>query len=153
MQNSSSAWIWWLVGVAIIIGGGWWILSGSQTAAPTENAGTPSGAENTSAPVTAAVTYDGTSFSPSSVTIQQGGSVTFASSVNTMWVASAPHPAHTGYDDTARDVHCAVGYAGAAPFDQCRAGPSYTFTFTKTGTWPFHDHANATAFGSVTVVQ
>lgn len=68
-----------------------------------------------------------------------------------MWVASAMHPAHTGYDDTSKDQHCADGYAGAAPFDQCGSGASYSFTFAKSGTWGYHDHRNASAHGTIIV--
>ncbi|MFA7310143.1 MAG: hypothetical protein WC050_04540 [Candidatus Paceibacterota bacterium] len=101
----------------------------------------------------AIVTYNGSSFSPATVTIKKGGSVTFTSTAGNMWVASAAHPAHTGYDGTSRTAHCVAGYTGAAPFDQCAAGTSYTFTFNSSGTWPYHDHINASAFGKVVVVQ
>jgi hypothetical protein len=70
-----------------------------------------------------------------------------------MWVASAPHPAHTGYDGTSRTTHCAPGYSGAAPLDECMASASYSFTFDKVGTWPYHDHNNASAFGKVVVTE
>jgi len=159
-----SIWTWVVIAIVVISGGYWW-LQGSQAPAAVD-AVDDAGVQQTmpvigsttpeaivEAALSATVTYDGSSYSPASVTIKQGGTVTFTSSVSTMWVASGPHPTHTKYDDTARDVHCVAGYSGAAPFDQCIAGTTYTFTFNKVGTWPFHDHANATAFGSVTVVQ
>lgn len=58
-----------------------------------------------------------------------------------MWVASDPHPAHDNYDGTSGSQHCAAGYTGAAPFDQCSAGDSFTFTFDKAGKWGYHNHA------------
>jgi plastocyanin len=68
-----------------------------------------------------------------------------------MWVASAMHPAHVVYDGTTKDAHCAAGYTGPVPFDQCASGTSYSFTFTKAGEWKYHNHVNASQFGSVTV--
>lgn len=118
------------------------------------NTGTLSGTVNTSAgtPMSATVTYDGISFSPASVTIAKGGTVTFTDTAGaSMWVASGQHPTHTGYDSTSASVHCATGYTGPAPFDQCGTGASFSFTFNKVGTWGYHDHRNVGAFGSVTV--
>ena len=155
-----NAWIWIVVAI-VVIGGGYWWLQGLQAPAVSDD-GTPAAVDAANvaatvdvnaAPMTATVTFDGTSYSPASVTIKQGGSVTFTSTAGNMWVASAPHPAHTGYDGTDRSTHCATGYTGAAPFDQCVAGTSYTFTFNKVGTWKYHNHSNSSAFGSVTVVQ
>lgn len=97
------------------------------------------------------VTYNGSSFSPSSVTIQKGGTVNFVSASGNMWVASDVHPSHTDYDGTSRSVHCAAGYSGPAPFDQCAPGSSYAFTFTKSGTYTYHNHMNAGATGTVIV--
>jgi plastocyanin len=157
----------------VVIGGGYWVLQGSTApatvsdgaASQTQLEGTPAPADNgttvgvdatvdvNAAPMSATVTYDGSSYSPASVTIKQGGSVTFTSTAGNMWVASGPHPAHTGYDSTSRSQHCAAGYTGAASFDQCVAGTTYTFTFNKAGTWPYHNHIQDGAYGSVTVVQ
>jgi len=104
------------------------------------------------APMSATVTYDGSSFSPASVTIAKGGTVNFVDSAgSSMWVASGQHPTHTTYDGTSESVHCAAGYSGAAPFDQCGTGASYSFTFTKVETWGYHDHRNASAHGTVIV--
>ena len=121
----------------------------STTGAP--DASTSTATATQTAPMTATVTYDGSSFSPASVTIAQGGTVTFSDTSGQMWVASDPHPVHNGYDGTTRDQHCASGYAGAAPFDECAPGTSYTFTFTKAGSWGYHDHLNHSAVGTITV--
>ena len=102
--------------------------------------------------MTATITYDGSSFSPASVTIAKGGTVTFTDTAGaTMWVASALHPSHATYDSTSREEHCVSGYTGAKPFDQCASGASYSFTFDKAGTWQYHDHKNASAHGTVVV--
>ena len=169
-------WI-WLVVLVVIAGGGYWYWQNQQApamsddgtpaatdaiddvrgadATPVQAPGTTDGATvtaSTGAPMTAAVTYDGRNFSPSEVTIKKGGTVTF-NGVAGMWVASAQHPTHTGYDGTSRTQHCAAGYTGATPFDQCKQGATYSFTFDKVGTWPYHDHMNAAAFGKIVVVE
>jgi plastocyanin len=167
MQN---IWIWIVVAVVVIGGGFWWwqstqtpvanvATSGTDTSSQTVDTGTQnqgtsvntSGGTSTGAPMSATVTYDGSSFSPASVTIAQGGSVTFTSAGGGMWVASNPHPVHTGYDGTSMQQHCAAGYTGAAPFDQCSGGTSYTFTFSKVGSWGYHNHLNPGAGGTVIV--
>ena len=70
-----------------------------------------------------------------------------------MWVASNPHPTHTGYDSTSRDTHCAAGYTGPIPFDECAAisSGSYSFTFTKTGSFGYHNHSDHAMIGTVVV--
>lgn len=168
-----NAWIWVILAVIVIAGILWWMNyaptpTGEPGAASTALTGSPESQQNDTeglnvnanvnanvdtTPMSASVTYNGTSYSPSTVTIKKGGTVTFTSTAGNMWVASASHPTHTGYDGTTRAAHCATGYTGPAPFDQCVAGTSYTFTFTKAGTWPYHDHINASAFGSVKVVE
>lgn len=118
------------------------------------NTGSVSGNANATAgaPMSATVTYDGNSFSPASVTIGKGGTVKFVdTSGSSMWVASGQHPTHTLYDGTSASEHCVPGYTGPAPFDQCGTGASFSFAFTKVGTWGYHDHRNAGAFGEVIV--
>ena len=101
------------------------------------------------------VTYTDTGFSPASVTVTEGQTVTWVNqSSKQMWVASARHPDHTVYDSSTKDAHCAAGYTGAVPFDECKgdtAGASYSFTFTKAGDWKYHNHVNAADFGTVVV--
>ena len=100
----------------------------------------------------ATITYDGTSFSPQTVTIKKGGTVSWNNEgTREMWVASAQHPNHTMYSSTSLAAHCPDTSKSA--FDQCAGGNNYTFTFHKAGTWNYHDHLNVTAFGSVTVVE
>lgn len=153
-----------VVVVVLVAGGAWWYVS-QQSAAPAAQTTTTSNTNTTgtdqgipdagvlTAPVTTVVTYGPNGFSPSTVTIAKGGTVTFtaAAGADEMWVASAPHPAHTGYDGTDRATHCAAGYTGAKPFDQCSAGTSFSFTFDKTGTWPYHNHGHSSDFGTVVV--
>jgi plastocyanin len=111
---------------------------------------------NTTVTATAAktvtVTYNGSTFSPASVTIKKGDSVKFVdTSSSPMWIASNPHPTHQGYSGTTASQHC-PDTTGTA-FDQCSAGSSYTFTFQKVGSWGYHNHANHSVTGTVVVTQ
>ncbi|HSX48265.1 MAG TPA: cupredoxin domain-containing protein [Candidatus Nanoarchaeia archaeon] len=85
------------------------------------------------------VTYDGNSFSPTSLTIKVGDTVTFRNNSSApMWVASNPHPSHTDYK----------GFDALRSFAK---GEDYTFTFTKVGTWGFHNHLSPDATGTIVV--
>jgi len=104
------------------------------------------------APLSATVSYNGSGFSPATVTIKKGGMVSWSNTGGaSMWVASAQHPTHMGYDGTNLEEHCPDN--SGASFDQCKSGNSFSFIFNKTGTWRYHDHMNASAFGSVVVVE
>ncbi|MBL8031412.1 MAG: hypothetical protein JNK33_03760 [Candidatus Doudnabacteria bacterium] len=86
------------------------------------------------------ISYDGTNFTPNTLSIKNGDVVIFKNkSKVAFWPASDPHPTHTDYPE----------------FDAKQpvlAGKSYQFKFTRTGTWKFHDHSNVSAKGSVVVV-
>ncbi len=118
----------------------------AQPTATNTQATVPVGA---AAPMAATVTYDGKKFSPASVTIAKGGTVSFINSVGKMWVAANQHPTHTEYDGTSRQQHCAAGVTPS--FDQCIPGSNYSFTFNKTGSFDFHDHMNPAAEGKVII--
>lgn len=168
-MRTSSILLWALVIAIVVIGGAYYFWGAGATPVGETNTATSGqngtdytpGATNTdmpgsldgaaNLPTSASVSYDGASFSPSTVTIAEGGTVTFTSTVGTMWVATAPHPAHTAYDGTDRATHCAVGYTGPKPFDQCANGASFAFTFTQAGTFAYHNHSNPGAFGTIIV--
>ena len=171
MRNT---WMWVVIVVILLVGGFiWWqgmqattdipvtpssdvIVTPPEpvtTAATTTDTATTTPSV-TAAPMSVTVNYTDSGFSPSPITVAKGGTVTFVNKGSAqMWVATGPHPAHTGYDGdaTSRAIHCAAGYTGPKPFDQCVVGTSYTFTFDKTGTWPFHNHVKASDFGQVIV--
>src|SRR3989338_8073673 len=161
MQNT---WIWVVVAV-VLLGGGYLLWQSSATPAVVDNGGStvlaptppptpppPTPPPTPSTPMTATVTYDGTSFSPKAVTIKKGGTVAWNNeSTAEMWVASAQHPNHTMYSGTSRTAHCPD--TSKTAFDQCAGGNNYAFQFDKVGTWKYHDHLNASVFGSVTVVE
>lgn len=172
----------WAIAIVVVLGGLYWWWSSSQsamsmtpsssqtsttnipatsnqTSGTSNSGGTGTGvtvstgvSTGSSAPMSATVMFNGSSFSPASVTIAQGGTVTWTSSAGSLWVASNPHPIHNGYDGTSMQQHCAPGYTGATPFDECAGGTTYSFTFSKVGTWGYHDHLDSSIMGSVTVI-
>jgi hypothetical protein len=125
--------------------------AGSTSTSTTNTTTTTTTTTTSTGPVT--VTYTDSGFTPKTINVALGTRVTFVNkSTLGMWIASAPHPTHQGYDGTTEAVHCAVGYAGPAPFDECSNGTTFSFTFGKVGTWPYHNHNSPTDFGMVTVV-
>lgn len=182
MQNSTGL-VWGLILAVVLLGGGYYLWSTSQSASDTPSPNSESGASGTSlagsgagndtdldgdgdvdefasgsldvgvntAPMTATVSYDGNTFTPKTVTIRKGGTVTWTNdSDSNMWVASAQHPSHSVYAGTTRQQHCPD--ASNTAFDQCAGSAgNYSFTFEKEGTWNYHDHINASVFGTVIV--
>lgn len=152
-----------IVVLLILVAGGWYLLSGTPAKAPvTETpvsnqmpavgSTTPEMiVENALPDVT--VIYSDSGFSPNSVSVTLGTTVIFVNqSSEEMWVASAKHPDHTVYSGTSLSQHCPD--TSKTAFDQCSNagnGGSYSFTFNKAGDWKYHDHIDATKFGSVTV--
>lgn len=159
-----SRWLGVIVLIIIVGLGGWYVFSHPMQSAPTAPseatttpdtgmASTTTTTTTTTGPMT--VAYTNTGFSPASITVAQGQSVTFVNqSSGSMWVASDPHPSHTAYDGTSRQTHCAAGYKGPAPLDECTSvavGGTFTFTFTKAGTFGYHNHADDSMHGTVVV--
>lgn len=82
---------------------------------------------------------DANAFTPDSVTIKAGDTVKFVNkSSSLMWVASNPHPFHTDYP-------------GLDENEGVTNGGVYQFTFTKTGSWGYHNHKNPRMKGVVVV--
>lgn len=88
-----------------------------------------------STPKTVTVSYSKDGYSPTSLEIKLGDTVKWVSDGAPMWTASAKHPTHEIYPE----------------FDQKNTGNNYEFTFTKAGTWKYHNHLSANHFGSITV--
>lgn len=108
----------------------------TDTNTRTEIETTPTPTTETRIPKTLAVTYTDSGFTPNTLEIHVGDSVTFAKEgLKVMWVASAPHPVHTDFP----------------AFDQKKTGDSYTFTFTKIGTFKYHNHVAPGNNGIITV--
>lgn len=147
--------------VVLGVGIGWYVLKGQQSGEGSPNTGVPSGQQNVGSspefatpPVGGAevggkggamekvvVTYTDTGYSPKSVIVKKGTTVVFMNdSSGGMWTASALHPTHQllpGFDQ----------------LESTGKGTSYEYTFSKVGTWKYHNHVKATDFGSVMVTD
>lgn len=95
-----------------------------QTTQPTEASGT--------------ITYSDSGFSPKEVKVKVGEALTFKNdSTKSVQVNSAPHPQHTQFPEL---------NLGAIA-----AGESKSVTFTTAGTRKYHNHLDASEFGSIVV--
>ncbi|MBI3495579.1 cupredoxin domain-containing protein [Candidatus Berkelbacteria bacterium] len=112
----------------------------TSTAITAKPASTPTTAATSSSTQTAAkVSYTDSGFSPASITVKSGTTVTFTNtSSQSMWVASDPHPIHTGL----------AGFDERASVEK---GGTYSFTFTKVGSFGYHNHLNPSDTGTVVV--
>jgi plastocyanin len=110
---------------------------GDEVPSTAPTSASPSPAASTAASVT--IVVDETGFSPAAVTVTPGTKVTFVNNGQAPhWPASDVHPTHNILPE----------------FDAKRGlatGEEYSFTFTKAGTWRFHDHLRAQSTGTVTV--
>lgn len=78
-------------------------------------------------------------FSPQTLTVQAGDTVTFENtSDDDHWPASNVHPTHELYPGF--DAQNAV-----------LPGDSYSFTFERAGRWGYHDHLNPDLQGTIVV--
>ncbi|MEK9181099.1 MAG: hypothetical protein AAB871_02600 [Patescibacteria group bacterium] len=115
------------------------------------NQPTPTPQPQTPKTVTVKITAEG--FSPSIVSINKGDSVTWINeSASPSWPASAMHPTHTGYPGS-NITKCGTDEQGTI-FDACAGiavGGQWTFKFTNSGDWKYHDHLNPSKFGTVKV--
>lgn len=151
----------WLIGLVVLVAGvvvGWYVLRGignvptQQAPAPADNGaaktdvGTPQQAASGEAQQKGVkeqttVTYADSGFTPNSVTVKKGTTVTFVNeSTGNMWVASAVHPTHQLLPG----------------FDQLKSvanGGTYEYTFDKVGTWKYHNHVSAGDTGTVIVTE
>ncbi len=156
--------------LVIVLVGGYFIFSSPKATAPTPETNTQD-TETPGEPVSPTsempvpggtvpemtvehtVTYTNSGYSPSELKIKEGETVTWENeSTQNMWTASAMHPTHTAYSGTSLSAHCPDTENVA--FDACEGtlpGESWSFTFTKAGSWGYHDHLHPTLFGKVIV--
>jgi len=158
---NSTTWAVIIVAIIVIIGGAWWYAStqpGTNTNVNIEQpqgtnetgSNVPGGSVEVGAPVTITVTRTASGFSPETVTIKKGDTVTWTDdAAGSMWVATNQHPSHTLYSGTSREEHCPAGSALA--FDQCATGTTYSFKFDKAGSWQYHNHSASSELGTVIV--
>ena len=145
----------WALVVIIVVLGGYFLFTNntednSEVVTPTPMPApapspTPAPAETPTPssiiPKVLDISITDTGYSPSTLTINKGDTVKFTNNgTKANWPASAPHPTHTDYPEF-------------DPKQAIAVGASWSFTFTKAGTWRFHDHLNATRFGSITVIE
>lgn len=98
---------------------------GSSTDSSTSNSSDSS--STSEEPVAATITYDGDTFSASSLTVKSGDRVKIVNNSNNgLEFESDPHPVHT--DNSELNV------------DEVAAGQSKTFVLTKKGMWGYHNH-------------
>lgn len=89
--------------------------------------------------LTITLTKDG--FIPAESTIKAGDTVTFVTdSGKPFWPASNLHPSHLLYPEF-------------DPKQPVAANASWSFTFTKVGSWKFHDHLAPYFTGTITVTD
>src|SRR3989338_2393609 len=131
--------------VVVVAAGAWWYYYGASSAlAPSTDTTTGDTVQGENSAMPAPGSRGAT------VTIKKGGTITFVNGGGgDMWVASAPHPAHTAYSGTSLQEHCSD--AVDVSFDQCKIGDTYSFTFDKTGSFKYHNHTNSSQFGTVVV--
>lgn len=99
------------------------------------------------------VTYTDLGYSPSTLTVKNGETVIFKNqSSQSMWTASAVHPSHIVYSGTSLGTHCPD--IKNTTFDTCagtKPGSAWSFTFTKQGTWKYHNHLSPGDTGTIIV--
>lgn len=109
------------------------------------------GTENNT--TTVRITDEG--FTPSFVEIREGDTILFENiSSRNIWPASNTHPTHALYPGS--DVRKCGTDEERTIFDACRElkpGDTYSFVFTETGTWRYHDHLFSNMGGEIVVQQ
>lgn len=144
-----------IVVALLVLVGGWYMLSVTPAEAPASQDTAATSTPLVTVTEGAAVVYTDQGFIPPSITIPAGTKVTFVNqSTKDMWVASAMHPSHSVYSGTTLSEHCPD--ADGTAFDACEntaPGATYTFTFSKAGTWKYHDHLDASKFGTIVVTK
>jgi len=156
-----------IIVVVVLAVGGWWLYSSNMATAPTfttqptEQTGEVDNTAQANPMVdvevvvakTHEVIYTNSGYSPSQLTIKVGDTVVFKNqSTTSLWTASGMHPVHSAYSGIALQQHCPDPENN--DFDQCKAeapGASWSFTFTKAGTWGYHDHMSSMNFGKIIV--
>ena len=136
----------------IIVLGGYFLLKNPKAQAPTIETpviSTSTGDTDNSVPSANqnVITYTNIGYSPSTLTVQVGTTVTFKNeSSMAMWAASASHPTHKVYPTT--------GGCLGSTFDACKGiqpGDSWSFKFDIAGNWKYHDHLKPSFFGTIIV--
>lgn len=161
----------WIVALVILLGLGWYFFmqpgaslpAGEEAGQPTDEelglvaddfpepvANDPEVTGVTDAVSAFTVRYTDNGFSPETMTVPVGTTVTWINqSSGEMWVGSDEHPSHTNYSGTSRSEHCPD--TDNSNFDQCARGNTFSFTFTKAGSWDYHNHVGSEDRGTIIV--
>lgn len=144
--------------LVVVVGGviGWYYFKGNAgvktTVLPTPTTAvnptvdqiqpsTGSGESGSMVTATSTVTYSDTGFSPKTLTVKKGTTVTFENqSSGKMWVASGVHPTHLllpGFDE----------------LKSVEKSGTYQYTFVKVGTWQYHNHVKPSDLAVVVVTE
>ena len=136
--------------LAVLVGGAFALMSGSDKTdtpqietttpviSPNTDANDTSDSPNTPTSSEVTITYSGNSFSPATLTVKAGTTVTIVNeSSSQMQFSSNDHPVHS---DNPELNAAAIG-----------AGQSTTITPSSTGTWGYHDHLNESVTGTLVV--
>lgn len=149
--------LWIVIAIIVVAVGAWFVYGRTMEAPVVENVATttPDTVLPTVSAQTHTVTYTDTGFSPASTEIAVGDTVRFVNESTTeMWVGADEHPTHTSYDGTSTREHCADGKSTGGAFDQCARsakGTSWSYTFTKAGSFDYHNHARSADGGTIVV--
>lgn len=129
----------------VLVAGGYYLWGrGNEAPSPSTSPTASPIASVTPTPSTKAsqevlISYTDSGYSPSTVTVKKGNKVTFINnSSGLMWPASSSHPTH----DVLPEFDALKGIA---------VGHKYSFTFSKEGTWKFHNHLKPQFVGQVVV--
>ncbi len=118
--------------------------SSTNSSSSSTNTSSPSSGGGTSGNVKIAaqtyeISYTNNCYTPANRTIKKGDTIKFINnSTRSMEPASDDHPSHTIY--SAFDANNDIAPSG-----------TYSFTFTKVGTWGYHDHNKPSCMGTITV--
>ncbi len=135
-----------LVVLVLVVGG--IFLFNSKGASPGEVANDQASVSDEAA-TTYTVVYTAEGFSPNTIELPKGATVTFVNeSGSDMWIASAIHPTHSLYPQKSEGDCLGSSFDACAPIAQ---GSSWSFAFTEVGSWKYHNHLKANHTGTVIV--
>ncbi len=110
------------------------------TTTPAESSSSSDSSNTTNQPAaaTAIITYNGSLFSPSQITVKKGDTVEIKNDSSVVVdFESDPHPTHT--DNTELNA------------GEIAPGQSKSFAVNKVGSWGYHNHLNQTQTGTIVV--
>ena len=120
-----------IIAVVVLAAGGWVIYDRHKTNSNTNNSSSNSSQSVTS---TGAITIKNMMFTPSQISIQKGGTVTWTNNDSTT---------HTVVDD--------LSNVGGPSSGDIQPGSTYSFTFNKTGSFQYHCSIHPSMRGTIVV--